>query len=354
MKVNKPTAHAIDLFCGVGGLTYGLGKAGIKVTAGLDNDGSCHYAYEKNCIAKFIEADIRNISFLDLAEYFEDARYRILLGCAPCPPFSSYTWKSKPTDPRRGLINEFLKLILQGRPEIVLMENVPPLRNKSIYQNFKRKLADAGYQISDGILSCADFWVPQRRRRLIMLASLLGRIDLPAPTHKKPKTVRQAIGSLEPLKNGQSSTTDPLHICSELWPINLKRIRASKPGGSWRDWPTALLPDCYKKESALGYRDVYGRIKWDDIAPTITTRFCNYGSGRYGHPEQDRALSLREGAILQSFPAQYQFVAPGEKVSLMRIGRYIGNAVPPALAFAIGNSILQHLRARDSGGVELW
>ena len=343
-------AQVFDLFCSIGGLTYGLKRAGMAVNAGLDIDGSCHYAYENNCKATFIEADIREISFLDISKYFNDAEYRVLVGCAPCQPFSSHTAKMKSyeSDSRWNLIDEFLRIILEGRPEIISMENVPQLMGKPIYNNFKRELADAGYRVSDGVISCADFGVPQSRSRLVMLASLLGRIDMPKPAPQKPKTVRQAIGHLAPLDQGQSNEDDSLHVCSRLEPINLKRIRCSKPGGSWRDWPTELLPDCYKKDSGLSYGSVYGRMQWDKPAPTLTTQFYRYGTGRYGHPEQDRALSLREGAILQTFPEEYQFVAPGEKASFLRIGRQIGNAVPPSLAYAIGKAITGHLKKRGN------
>ena len=226
------------------------------------------------------------------------------------------------------------------------MENVPQLMDKPIYNKFKRELADTGYKVSDGVISCAHFEVPQSRCRLLMLASLSGCIELPKPDPRKFKTVRQTIGHLAPLEHGQSSKTDPLHVCSRLEPINLKRIRASKPGGTWRDWPAELLPDCYKKPSGSSYGSVYGRMQWDKPAPTLTTQFHCYGTGRYAHPQQDRALSLREGANLQTFPGQYRFVEPGEKVSFSRIGRRIGNAVPPSLAYAIGKAITGHLKKR--------
>lgn len=330
-------------------MTYGLQKAGITVNAGLDIDGSCRYAYEKNCEATFIEADIKELSFSDISTYFNDAEYRILVGCAPCQPFSSHTAKikSRQPDSKWNLIDEFLRIILEGQPEIISMENVPQLMDKSIYHKFKHELTDAGYKIADGVISCSDFGVPQKRCRLVMLASLLGEIDMPKSEAEEPKTVRQAIGHLCSLENGQSSETDPLHVCSQLEPINLKRIQASKPGGSWRDWPTELLPDCYKKDSGLSYGSVYGRMQWDKPAPTLTTQFYRYGTGRYGHPEQDRALSLREGAILQTFPEQYQFVASGERAAFTKIGRQIGNAVPPYLASAIGKAIADHLEKRD-------
>ena len=348
-SLNQLNAQVFDMFCSIGGLTYGLQKAGITVNAGLDIDGSCRYAYEKNCEATFIEADIKELSFSDISTYFNDAEYRILVGCAPCQPFSSHTAKikSRQPDSKWNLIDEFLRIILEGQPEIISMENVPQLMDKSIYHKFKHELTDAGYKIADGVISCADFGVPQKRCRLVMLGSLLGKIDMPRPEAEEPKTVRQAIGHLCPLEHGQSSETDPLHVCSRLEPINLKRIQASKPGGSWRDWPTELLPDCYKKDSGLSYGSVYGRMQWDKPAPTLTTQFYRYGTGRYGHPEQDRALSLREGAILQTFPEQYQFVASGERAAFTKIGRQIGNAVPPSLASAIGKAITDHLEKRD-------
>lgn len=348
-SLNQLNAQVFDMFCSIGGLTYGLQKAGITVNAGLDIDGSCRYAYEKNCEATFIEADIKELSFSDISTYFNDAEYRILVGCAPCQPFSSHTAKikSRQPDSKWNLIDEFLRIILEGQPEIISMENVPQLMDKSIYHKFKHELTDAGYKIADGVISCADFGVPQKRCRLVMLGSLLGKIDMPRPEAEEPKTVRQVIGHLCPLEHGQSSETDPLHVCSRLEPINLKRIQASKPGGSWRDWPTELLPDCYKKDSGLSYGSVYGRMQWDKPAPTLTTQFYRYGTGRYGHPEQDRALSLREGAILQTFPEQYQFVASGERAAFTKIGRQIGNAVPPSLASAIGKAITDHLEKRD-------
>ena len=352
-SLNQLNAQVFDMFCSIGGLTYGLQEAGITVKAGLDIDSSCRYAYEKNCGTTFVEEDIRNISFSDISTYFNDAEYRILVGCAPCQPFSSHTAKRKSCqlDSRWNLIDEFLRIILEGQPEVISMENVPQLMDKAIYHKFKRELTDAGYKIADGVISCTDFGVPQNRCRLVMLGSLLDRIDMPKSAAKEPKTVRQVIEHLCPLEHGQSSETDPLHVCSRLEPINLKRIRASRPGGSWRDWPTALLPNCYKRDSGLSYGSVYGRMQWDKPAPTLTTQFYRYGTGRYGHPEQDRALSLREGAILQTFPEQYQFVAPGEKASFMKTGRQIGNAVPPSLASAIGRAITDHLKKREKRNV---
>ena len=336
--------RAFDVFCSIGGLTYGLQNAGIEVNAGLDIDPTCKYAYEKNCNASFLEADIRETKFSDISKYFEDADYRVLVGCAPCQPFSSHTSKVESNHHLWDLINEFLRIVLEGMPDVVSMENVPRLVHKPIYKKFKRALIDAGYRVLDQVVSCANFGVPQRRRRLVMLASLRDVIQLPQPSCHHFKTVRDSIGWLTPLSHGESSEADPLHTCSRLEPINLKRIRASKPGGSWRrDWSDDLLPNCYKKESGLSYGSVYGRMEWDKVAPTITTQFYRYGTGRFGHPSQDRALSLREGAILQTFPTDYELIPVEGEYSFSTLGRHIGNAVPPLLALAIGRSIISHL-----------
>jgi len=159
-------------------------------------------------------------------------------------------------------------------------------------------------------------------------------------------TVRQAIGGLPRLENGQASQTDPLHFCSKLSEINLKRIRNSRPGGTWREWDTSLQLKCHKKKSGNTYIAVYGRMVWDTPSPTITTQFYGYGNGRFGHPEQDRAITLREGALLQSFPTEYVFAPDDEEVSIKTLARHIGNAVPPRLGEVIGQSIINCIPQR--------
>ncbi|MCY3624573.1 MAG: DNA cytosine methyltransferase [Candidatus Dadabacteria bacterium] len=353
---NTPTvmstisAKAFDVFCSIGGLSYGLQKSGITVVAGLDIDATCRYAYEENCQAEFVHSDIRSVSYADISSYFDGAKYRILVGCAPCQPFSTHTSKHRKNneDFRWNLINEFLRLVTEGMPEVVSMENVPALKSKEVYRKFKSTLRRHGYRIADGIIPCAHFGVPQSRRRLVLLASLLEDICLPGKRVEDPITVRRAIGHLENLAHGEASPTDPMHVCRSLSPINFRRIQASVPGGSWRDWPRELLPACYRKSSGGTYLNVYGRMSWDKPAPTLTTQFHGYGTGRFGHPEQDRALSLREGAILQTFPEDYKFCPLGEKPTFSVIGKHIGNAVPPLLATAIGSSIINHLESVDA------
>jgi len=158
-------------------------------------------------------------------------------------------------------------------------------------------------------------------------------------------SIKEAIGGLPSLEAGEKDSQDNLHVCSKLSKINLVRIQHSKPGGTWRDWPEELLPDCYKKKSGQTYSSVYGRMCWDNLSPTITTQFYKYGTGRFGHPDQNRAISLREGALIQSFPNDYLFIEKQNEINFTRIGRHIGNAVPPKLGKYIGECILKHLES---------
>lgn len=349
MRVTNVSAKAFDLFCGIGGLSYGLQMAGIQVVAGLDIDSTCSYAYEENCKAKFIRSDIRKINYSDISPYFSGTKYRILVGCAPCQPFSKYTTKLRGNreDPRWNLINEFLRFVIDGRPEIVSMENVPALMKEQIYRKFKDTLKSLGYWVDDGIVPCEHFGVPQKRRRLVLLASLLDNIHLPEKSLDKPVTVRDSIGHLRDIDNGVACVADQMHVCRKLSTLNMKRIKASVPAGTWKDWPEELLPNCYRKSSGKTYSCVYGRMSWDKPSPTLTTQFYSYGTGRFGHPEQNRALSVREGALLQTFPEDYQLVPPGKPFAVSAVGRHIGNAVPPLLGKAIGKSISQHLENVD-------
>ena len=180
-----------------------------------------------------------------------------------------------------------------------------------------------------------------------MLASRLGPIRLLSSSElgATRSTVRDSIADLPPLKAGEMDEDDPLHQTSTLSSINMKRIEASRPGGTLRDWKATLVADCHKKISGKTYASVYGRMCWDEPAPTITTQFFGFGNGRFGHPEQNRAISLREGAILQSFPKNYMFTPPGEPIHKKSVGRLIGNAVPVQLGEVIGLSILEHVDA---------
>lgn len=352
-KLKIPSISGVDLFCGVGGLTHGLIKSGITIRAGIDLDTSCKYAYEVNNNAKFIGANISKVTGQEIKNYWKEGEIKILVGCAPCQPFSTHSNKVK--DKEQGnkwnLLNEFIRLVVETTPDIISMENVTNLSNKQVFKDFVSHLETLEYQVKYKNVYCPDYGIPQKRRRLVLLASRLGSIDLIPATHKKNnyKTVREAIGHLEAIENGERSKKDKLHFTTKLTDINLKRIKASVPNGTWEDWDKNLWLECHKKETGKTYKAVYGRMSWDEPSPTITTQFYNYGTGRFGHPEQDRALTIREASILQSFPAEYKFVEKGKEPLLTRIGTHIGNAVPVDLGFAIGKSIIKHITEQSNG-----
>ncbi|WP_423185361.1 DNA cytosine methyltransferase [Alishewanella sp. d11] len=336
----------VDLFCGAGGLTHGLKKAGIKVAAGVDIDPACKYPYEVNNGAKFLHKSVSEVTGKHLLSYYPVGAVKLLAGCAPCQPFSKYA-QGRPRDERWGLLYHFARLVDEMTPELVTMENVPELIKHEVYQEFKSKLLDSGYHVADKVMFGPDYGMAQTRRRLVLVASRLGEIDIIPATHKPAEyqTVRNAIAHLPSLNAGQTHHDDPLHRAGGLTEINLKRIRASKPNGTWRDWPADLIAKCHLKDSGKGYSSVYGRMSWDEPSPTMTTQCYGFGNGRFGHPEQDRAISLREAAILQSFPDEYKFADRPENYNLTTLGRMIGNAVPVRLGEVVGLSIRKHLTA---------
>lgn len=340
----KKNISAIDLFCGVGGLTHGFLLEGLKVNAGIDLDSACQYPYEINNQAKFIMQDVSRINGEYLNQMFGNPRIRVLAGCAPCQPFSTYAHKyDVKRDNKWSLLQQFSRLIREASPEIVTMENVPSVCKHEVFNSFVRSLKRRGYYVWHGVVDSSLYGAPQSRKRMVLLASLLGEIQFIDPTRKKPKTVREVIGKLERIQAGRASVKDPLHATSSLTPINYQRIKASKPGGTWRDWPKHLLVECHKSESGKTFSGVYARMEWDKPAPTMTTQFHSFGTGRFGHPEQNRAISLREGAIFQGFPRGYKFLKKDEGVNFTALGRMIGNAVPVDLGRAIARSILQHV-----------
>ena len=348
----QPTIKAIDLFCGTGGLTYGLKKAGIDVTLGFDIDPDCKYSYEQNNNVPMKISDVNTVDPKEIKKHWKGADYTLLAGCAPCQPFSTHTNKygDRSSDRKWGLLYSFARLIKETEPDFVTMENVAPLEKEEIFHNFLNTLEEMKYHVFYKTVFLPDYGVPQTRRRLVLLASKFGKIELIPPTHEKDNypTVRQFLGSLPPIQAGETDTKDTLHRSRDLSSINLERIRNSKPGGTWEDWPESLLNECHKKESGRTYSAVYGRMQWDEPGPTITTQFFTYGTGRFGHPEQDRALSLREGALLQSFPINYKFYDLEKPLSIDRVGKLIGNAVPPELGKIIGVSIINSLEGNEN------
>lgn len=353
---------AVDLFCGVGGNAHGLTRAGISVVAGIDIDPTCRYGFEaNNRSARFIEADARDLQAADIAALYPKGAYRALVGCAPCQPFSVYSYRygaadkaRRSRDSRWGLLRVLSDVATSILPEVVAIENVPQLAEQKhrVYRDFVRALERAGYAVSADIVKCADYGVPQTRTRLVVLASRLGPISMCPPTHsEKHVSIWDAIGHLRPLKAGETDKDDPLHRAPRLSRTNLERIRNTPEGGSWRDWPKRLQLKCHQRESGLTYPSVYGRMSWRALGPTITTQCYGLGNGRYGHPAQDRAISLREAAILQTFPEDYQFTGSADEITFKHVGKHIGNAVPVLLAKAIGDSIMSHVQKHSRSPV---
>ena len=352
MKPIKPV-KVIDLFCGIGGLTHGLIQEGLDVVAGIDNDSSCKFGYEyNNNNTRFIAKDILEVDADEIESLFgdRDKATRVLVGCAPCQPFSKLNL-SQITDKQLEPLAKFAHLIEETSPDIVSMENVVGLANMEkypVFQTFLDALED-DYACEYEIVNAADYGVPQNRKRLVLLASRLGKIKLIEKTHKDKKvTVEEVIKGLEPIGHGERGK-DPLHKARKLSDTNVKRIKATPhDGGSSRSWNDSLVLDCHKKDSGKTYKStVYGRMRWNDPAPTMTTQCIGLGNGRFGHPEQDRAISLREAAKFQTFPDDYCFVDPNEPVVVGHVAKFIGNAVPVELGKVIGRSIKNHLEEHD-------
>jgi len=235
------------------------------------------------------------------------------------------------------------------------MENVPNLlkfKKEPVFYNFLNELKKEGFYTWYDIVYCPDYGIPQKRKRLVLLASKKGPIKLIEPTHKVEEyvTVKSAISHLEKINSGEASKTDFIHRASKISDKNLQRIRQSLPGGSWKkDWDEELKLKCHMKDKGKTYVSVYGRMRWDQPSPTMTTFCTGIGNGRFGHPEQDRAISLREAAILQTFPDHYKFSDTKENLKFGQVSKQIGNAVPPRLGEVIGMSIIKHLREIGNG-----
>jgi DNA (cytosine-5)-methyltransferase 1 len=353
MSMRKANVHGIDLFCGAGGLAFGLRKAGVSIVAGIDLDPASEFPFTWNNGAQFIRDDVRNLTGRDLSKLYPSGAIRLLAGCAPCRPFSPFrrgTNNSK--DKEWGLLGEFSRLAKELMPELLTMENVPGLASKPIFHEFVQQLLQLGYEVDTRSVYCPRFGIPQHRRRLVLLASLIGPVKVPSG-HLEPekyRTVRDTIASLPRLEAGDVDPADRLHRARSVSKTNLRRLRASQPGGTWEDWPLNLRAKCHRKKTGKSYRSVYSRMVWDEPAPTITTQAYNFGTGRFGHPEQDRSITPREAALLQTFPRRFRFVKPSEKLFTARVGRLIGNAVPPKLAFFVGQEIMRVAKARRKTG----
>ena len=351
MDLRKPV-KVFDLFCGCGGTSSGLKQAGMDIAFGLDNDPDAERTFRANFPeADFLCTDIRSLP-ADSLDHVVD-RYGDhplwFSACAPCQPFSQQRrGVLSPDDERLGIILHLLRFVDRFRPEFLFVENVPGLRKRQVgndvFEPLEYALSELGYHMDYSIVRSQDYGVPQRRARLILFASLIFPVNFPPKTHgpgtKRPNfsTVHDWIATLPPILSGEAHASIPNHRAARLSPLNLKRIEATPPGGGWRDWPYDLVPDCHRL-GFTGFTDVYGRMKWHAPAPALTTRCISYSNGRFGHPDQDRAISVREAACLQTFPMN--FVLTG---NLNAQARQVGNAVPPLLAQRFGEPIVSQLR----------
>jgi DNA (cytosine-5)-methyltransferase 1 len=343
-----PSIDVYDFFSGCGGTSAGLRAAGLhpKVAVDFDRDALATYALNFP-EAVTLQRDITSLQTVELETFFDKSRTRpaLFCACAPCQPFSKQNRQKKNGDKRASLLSHLRRFVERFRPELLLIENVPGIRHAdqdgfSPLQELEDMLKTLGYWYDAGKLFAPDFGVPQSRRRLFVVASLFGQIRLPKATHGTEnmphRTVAEAIGDLPRLTAGETHPDTPNHRAAGLSVQNLERIRATKAGGGWSDWNDEIKLNCHA--SIDGYTDVYGRMAWDKLAPTLTTRCVSLSNGRFGHPDQDRAISVREAACLQTFDRDFVFSG-----NLAAMAKQIGNAVPVAVATAIGHAFRQHI-----------
>ncbi len=342
----KSELKAIDFFSGAGGLTYGLRIAGIDVLAGIDNDVSCKETFEKNNKgAVFLEKDISKYSPEELERDLKIEKKddcMIFAGCAPCQFWSIIQTNKEKSEETKNLVLDFQRFIEYFEPGFVVVENVPGISSRpgSPMGKFIDTLKSMGYEVACGITDMSLYGIPQKRKRFTLMASRISKISLPEPTGET-KTVRDAIGvqnGFPKIGAGVKDKTSFMHTSAKLSGKNLERLRMTRKNGgdrsAWQGKKTHRLP-CYDSDEKK-FHDTYGRIWWDRPAPTITTKFFSVSNGRFAHPDEDRGLSLREGATLQTFPKNYEFVSTANT----SVGKMIGNAVPPYFAELIGREII--------------
>ena len=351
---SKP--KAIDAFCGAGGLTIGLQRAGFELVASFDLDPVSVATLSNNpdtISHNAFVADVRNMlngKLLAIAG-IKQGELDLLAGGPPCQGFSVQRTIGGDNDSRNLLVDDYGDLILEVLPKYFLIENVPGIggpRGREVLARFADRMRLAKYDLTEKVIDAQHYGVPQRRRRYIMigkstLSGAAGDFNWPQPIKGAPPTVRSAIGDLPSLgSEGIEHPSIPNHRADRLSELNRRRIQSISEGQGRTSLPDELLADCHKVSAEIvGHRGVYGRMAWDQVAPTITARFDSFTRGKFGHPSELRSISLREGARLQTFPDNYVFF--GSKVE---VARQIGNAVPPILAEALGKSIVAALTKR--------
>ena len=336
----KDRYNAIDLFAGCGGLSEGMHKAGFNIKVGIEKDNDAAITYKANHKhSTILVDDIRNIQPATIKKLLSGQVLHLLAGCPPCQGFSSVRRLNRNRsvrDDRNSLVLEYLRFVKELQPLTVMMENVPGLIDYHIFKQVVRELKKMKYEIKTKIINVKNYGVPQSRKRLIMLGSLLGDIDI-APGNCETVTVREAIGNME----STDVTADPIHkIKAKHSPHILEMIKLiPKNGGSRKDLPGKYILECHKKDK-VGFNDIYGRLRWDDQAVTITGGCLNPSKGRFLHPEEDRVITAREAALLQTFPRNYKFPISIRKTSLALL---IGNALPPKFSYIQSKNIKEHL-----------
>jgi DNA (cytosine-5)-methyltransferase 1 len=336
---------AIDLFCGCGGTTLGLKSAGFRIIGAVDNDSLAVLTYKANHSQVYVwDKDIKDLSTQAVKRKLSlrKGELDLLAGCPPCQGFSTMRTLNgfrSVDDPRNDLIRQFYRFVKDLLPKAVMLENVPGLARDERFKSFCEKMEDLGYRGKFDILDAADYGVPQRRRRLIYLAGRDFEINFAAKSDEK-RTVGDVIRDMP----AAGKSGDPVHDLPEKRsPEVLKRIRAiPQNGGSRRDLPEIEQLECHKK--CNGFKDVYGRMAWEEVAPTLTSGCFNPSKGRFLHPEEDRAITMREAALLQGFPSRYRFPLAKNKSALALL---IGNALPPPFIASHARSILGSLNARE-------
>lgn len=341
--------HVFDFFSGCGGTCKGFQDAGMKIIFAIDSDSGSQETFRNNFpCTNLIPQKIENVDVQDIQSIVASSQpHPILFSVsAPCQPYTNQKTIKPLEDSRIGLLDEFLKFVQRYLPDYIFLENVPGLQKFNIgegpFARFIATLDIYGYEYEHNIIRAQDYGVPQKRKRLILIASRLGKIKLPAKTHG-PNTpnpqysrVVEWIGDLPPIEAGSSHLIMLNHVAASLSPTNRERIMNTPEGGGRKDWPEKLMLKCHSN-GYEGHTDVYGRMSWDRPASCLTTRCTSISNGRFGHPDQNRAISVREAACLQTFPRDFLFYG-----GITSMARQIGNAVPPILAQHMGKAFIDH------------
>lgn len=337
--MNKRTLNAIDLFSGCGGLSEGLKQAGFNVMAGVEFNKNAVKAYRMNhSDTAIFECDIREFDTQKILKLLKGKPLHLLAGCPPCQGFSSLrkmNSKSSVRDKRNSLIDQYYRFVEELSPLTIMLENVPGIVNYYLFKTMVCKLKKLGYSIEFKVLNVADYSVPQRRKRLVLVGSKLSNIEI-TEGHNTIITVREALRKLKGRKKSDA--------LNKIYPHHTDYIKKMislipKDGGSRKDLPKKYQLECHKKKN-VGFEDVYGRLSWDDVSPTITGGCLTPSKGRFLHPEENRCISAREAALLQTFPIDYKFPTDIPKADIALL---IGNALPPEFTRIQAKGIYQHL-----------